>query len=171
MLYTTRLAFPEDEAAIIEVEVAASALFLTAGFPPLTGPLDHLSPATVQQGVRESRLWVAENGANKVIGFALAGTVDDNAHLFEIDVHPDHGRQGIGRRLIHQVEAWARAQQHAMLTLTTFCTVPWNGPFYRRLGFHDLTTTQMGMDLSAMLRTEIAENTVDWMRCAMGKRL
>jgi GNAT superfamily N-acetyltransferase len=60
------------------------------------------------------------------------------AHVHELDVHPQHARQGLGRRLIQEVAHWARAQGASALTLTTFADVPWNGPYYTRLGFRIL---------------------------------
>ncbi len=165
--YTIRLARPEDEAAIVAVEVAASALFLTIGFPPLEGAPVHLPPATIQAGISEECLWVAVDAEGLIIGFALAGWVDAQAHLFEIDVLPDYGRQGIGRALIEQVKQWGRLHGSECVTLTTFCEVPWNGPFYRRLGFEEVESTQMGPALSTILQKEKAENTLDWDRCAM----
>lgn len=169
--YILRLAHRDDEAAIIAVEVAASDLFLTIGFPPLAGVPDHLPPATIQAGIAASRLWVVTTEAADVVGFALAGYVDDHAHLFEVDVHPAHGRRGIGRLLIDQVAQWALAHNHTLLTLTTFCDVPWNGPFYRRLGFVDLDIAAMSPELLGIFKKEIAENTLARSRCAMGKSL
>ena len=52
--------------------------------------------------------------------------------LEEIDVHPDHGRRGLGRRLVSAVCAWAARGGHRWLTLTTFRDVPFNMPFHAR---------------------------------------
>ena len=37
------------------------------------------------------------------LGFAIARKLDGDIYLHEIDVHPDHGRRGLGRRLIDAV--------------------------------------------------------------------
>ena len=37
--------------------------------------------------------------------------------------------------LIEHVAGWARAHGSPALTLTTFTEVPWNAPYYERLGF------------------------------------
>jgi GNAT superfamily N-acetyltransferase len=58
--------------------------------------------------------------------------------LEEINVHPDHGRRGIGRALVLEVARWARTAGATVLGLTTFRDVAWNAPFYRRLGFREL---------------------------------
>jgi len=36
---------------------------------------------------------------------------------------------------VNSVCDWARAEGYGAVTLTTFRDVPWNGPFYRKLGF------------------------------------
>ncbi len=81
-------------------------------------------------------LFVAvEEPSGLVAGFAAFWPFDNLAHLCELDVHPDHAGQGLGRRLIAAGEDWARAAGMPALTLSTFIDVPWNGPFYARLGF------------------------------------
>jgi GNAT superfamily N-acetyltransferase len=64
-----------------------------------------------------------------------------DAHLQELDVAPDWGRRGIGRRLVARVVAWASTSGCERVTLTTFTAVPWNAPFYERLGFAALDPT------------------------------
>ena len=54
-------------------------------------------------------------------------------------MHLDWQGKGIGRRLIACV-ADRPAKGLASLTLTTFRDVPWNAPFYARLGFEMITT-------------------------------
>ena len=55
-------------------------------------------------------------------------------------MHPDYARRGIGRTLIERAEAWARERGLPALTLTSYVEVPWNGPYYERLGFHYLAS-------------------------------
>ena len=65
--------------------------------------------------------------------------LDDEAlHLEELDVLPGHGRQGIGTRLVRALCDGARGRGIAAVTLCTFRDVPWNAPFYERLGFRIL---------------------------------
>jgi len=105
----------------------------------------------------EGRLWVALDPAGGPIGFALAGTDDDTAHLLELAVHPDHGRRGVGRQLVEVVVAWARDRGRRAVVLTTFAEVPWNAPFYERLGFRRLEATELSPTLARTLREEEAE--------------
>ena len=79
-----------------------------------------------------------------LVGFILVNIVDGAAHIDQVSVDPAHARAGIGRRLIEAVEAWARAAGWPALTLTTFVDVPWNAPYYERLGFRRLSDDELG---------------------------
>jgi GNAT superfamily N-acetyltransferase len=107
----------------------------------LTGhaPASVLGETTTQFAFRDAwrhgRLWVAL--ADHVpVGFAHVVVHEPGvAHLEELDVHPEHGRRGLGRRLVAAVCAWAAERGYHAVTLTTFRDVPWNMPFYEGLGF------------------------------------
>ena len=72
------------------------------------------------------------------VGFAHVLEIEGEAHLELLAVRPSHGRQGIGTALVRAVLAEARARGHRRLTLSTYRDVPWNRPFYERLGFVEL---------------------------------
>jgi GNAT superfamily N-acetyltransferase len=84
---------------------------------------------------------VAEDGTGRRLDGDRRGrspavdVVDECAHIEQVSVRPDHAGQGIGRALIDHVGAWASGQGLRALTLTTFRAVPWNAPYYERLGF------------------------------------
>ena len=90
------------------------------------------------------------------MGLAIAGRVDGEGYLAELSVLPDHGRRGLGRAMIATVEDWARARSHTRLYLTTFRNVPWNRPYYERLGFSVIDEAQVGPDLAAIRKGERA---------------
>ncbi len=73
------------------------------------------------------------------VGFAQVLEIEGDAHLQMLAVRRDHGRQGIGTALVGAAKAEARARGFRRLTLSTFRDVPWNAPFYARLGFVELT--------------------------------
>lgn len=77
------------------------------------------------------------------VGFAHVEVIEPlGAHLNEIDVHPDHGRRGIGTRLVTAVCNWAALAGYAFVTLTTFRDVRWNKLFYAKLGFLEVETAE-----------------------------
>ena len=59
--------------------------------------------------------------------------------LDELAVTPAHGRRGVGRALVDEVLAWTAARGLPYVTLATFRDVPWNGPYYEKLGFEAVT--------------------------------
>ena len=90
-----------DIDALLEVERRASALLLGHGAYDVFA-MHSLSPQNLQDGIAHGILHVAElDGAP--VGFALCGDVDGDAHLFEMDVVPEHGRRGVGSALLESV--------------------------------------------------------------------
>jgi GNAT superfamily N-acetyltransferase len=73
------------------------------------------------------------------VGFAHVLELHGSAHLEQLAVRRDHGRRGTGSALVRAAMAEARARGHHRLTLSTYRDVPWNAPFYARLGFAELT--------------------------------
>jgi GNAT superfamily N-acetyltransferase len=72
------------------------------------------------------------------VGFVCIELVDGHAHV-------DQGRRGIGRALLEAAIGWAASSDHHELTLTTFRDVPFNAPFYRTLGFVEVTDLAPGL--------------------------
>lgn len=155
---TIRPAQPRDIPWMQSIEIAAGRLFAEIGMHDVAEDGAHETDVLAGY-VAGGRAWVAErNGA--VCGYALADVLDGTAHLEQVTVHPDQGRQRIGGRLIEAVADWARGQGSPTLTLLTFRDVAWNGPYYRRLGFVDLPDTALGAELAA-LRAHEAELGLD----------
>ncbi|MEI2713676.1 MAG: GNAT family N-acetyltransferase [Nocardioides sp.] len=69
------------------------------------------------------------------IGFAHVLLIDGQAHLEQLSVHPEHGRQGIGGALIEAVCERLAAKGFGAVTLMTYADLAWNGPFYAKHGF------------------------------------
>jgi GNAT superfamily N-acetyltransferase len=151
--HAVRLARAEDLPQLAAVELAAASRFRTQGVDGAL--LAQTVPAgELRRGLDEARLWVATAGDDRPVGFALASVLEGGPHLEELDVHPDHGRRGLGAALVAAVLAWARAAGHAGVTLVTFRDVPWNAPFYERLGFRPLAPDALGPALRERLAEE-----------------
>ena len=97
---------------------------------------------------------MAVSSTDEPVGFALVSLHDDHVHLEEMDVHPSHARQGIGRALVQTVCDWAREQGFAAVTLTTFRHLAWNAPFYARFGFVSLSESELTPMLTKRLQSE-----------------
>jgi chromate reductase len=151
--YSIVRARASDIGEIPKIELAAARLL--CGYAPESVLSETTSDAILQEAVRTGHLWVALAG-NAPVGFAhVEVTNDRTAHLQEIDVLPAHGRRGLGTRLVEDVCHWAASAGYDSVTLTTFRDVPWNMPFYERLGFRVVG----GAELSAALRAIIDDET------------
>ena len=151
--YTIRLARRDELSLLNEVEQAAAVLFREVGFD-FAAEIGPLSLDLLRSLQSKDQIWIAAGRDGLPVGFAVVQIIDGLAHLEEISVHPAHGRQGLGRRLIQVVCDWARDEGYPAVTLSTFRDVPWNAPFYERLGFRVLGEEELGPGLLAVREHE-----------------
>jgi GNAT superfamily N-acetyltransferase len=150
--YWIGLARAEDIPALSAIELAAAQML--KGYAPERVLAETTDGRTLAHAARNGRLWVASRG-NIPVGFALVEMLaHDLPHLEEIDVAPTHGRRGLGTALVRAVCEWAAVSGYAMLSLTTFRAVPWNLPFYERLGFVEIPRDTMRPELAAVVSEE-----------------
>lgn len=110
-------------------------------------PLALVAPAPTghQRDAEPGRLLVALDPAydGGPVGFAHVLWLRDDAglpaaHLEQLSVLlPGHGRRGVGSALVRAACEEARWEGHGSISLCTYRDAPWNGPFYRRLGFRE----------------------------------
>lgn len=148
--YAIRPARPDDLPALPAIERAAASIFRTTQFAFVTDfPL-----ASEALHPDHEQIWVAVTADDRPVGFVLAHPLDGCVYLHELDVHPDHARRGLGRRLVAAVATWGRQTGAAAVTLATFRDIPWNGPFYASLGFRPLPEDNLGPGLRAIRQAE-----------------
>ena len=111
----------------------------------------------------DERVWVFVQD-ERPVGYLLVDIVDGNAHIEQVSVHPGYGHRGIGRALIEQTFRWSREHGYPAVTLTTFREVPWNGPYYRRLGFRELSAAELTPGLQRLREHEAAKGLDQWPR-------
>ena len=152
-VYTIEFATECHVPAIAGIEQAAATMFSEKDLPT---ELRYLvtDQEVLLEAQRQRRLWAALDDKGNLVGFALARIVGGFAHLEEMDVHPDHGRQGIGGRLLGTVKNWARDGGYPGVTLITFRHLPWNAPFYERHGFVQLDEGDNTASLRELMREE-----------------
>lgn len=159
-----------SELSLIECE--ADRRYIDSPFPELAGteglPLDVAARLHA-----EGRLLVAA-AKDHVVGF-LGWCVEQDPAYFgisQVSVRPEHGRRGIGTRLMKVAIDLARAGDHHWVVLNTQLDVPWNEPWYRRLGFEVVPSTEW----PAWMRQCVDDQKADgiswdrrvWMRLAVG---
>ncbi|ELQ6022520.1 GNAT family N-acetyltransferase [Cronobacter turicensis] len=105
------------------------------------------------------------------VGFINGEYTADALHILGVAVMRDCQGMGLGKMLMAGAIHHAREKQLAALTLTTFRNVPWNQPFYARLGFHVISDAEMPERLARLLDEEAAHGFSRAGRCAMALRL
>lgn len=157
-----RAAQPPDLDVLRAIEIAAGVAFRDVGLAEIAddGPP---SVETLDGYRRAGRAWVAVDDADRPVAYLIADDIDGAVHVEQVSVHPDHAGHGIGRALIDHVAAAAGTA----VTLTTFADVPWNAPYYERLGFRRLADDELTPGLRAIRRREAAHGLDRWPRVAM----
>lgn len=98
--YSIQFARPTDLASLPAIERAAAAQFRATPYSTLAD--DALVSAVVD--LDHEYAWVVVDHHDDPVGFAIVHVLDESVHLHELDVHPHHARQGLGRRLIAAIE-------------------------------------------------------------------
>ena len=161
-----RLGAPSDVAAFPTIEKSGDVAFREVGMD-LVADADVPDPAAYLTACGAGRLWVACDATDQPIGFIWVEIVDDLPHVEQVSVLPSHAGRHTGARLLSTAAAWARAADYPRMTLRTFVDVPWNGPYYERLGWRVLPDDDCGPQLRSLAETERALGLTQWPRQAM----
>ncbi len=153
MRFSIRSVRPSEFATLVEIELAAGRAFAEVGLPEIAAD-DPGSPAELAAFLQTGSGWVAIIDEDRPIAYLLTMAVDDCAHIEQVSVEPGHARRGIGAALIDHLAVTARSEGRAALSLTTFRDVPWNAPYYARLGFDVVAPAAYGPQLAALVAHE-----------------
>lgn len=152
------------------IEFAAGEIFRSCGMDAIADD----EPLTVTElALFQTRggVLVFADASDVPVAYLLLGHLDGNAHVEQLSVHPSHARRGLGGQLLDAAESWAQAEGLAWLTLTTFRDVPWNAPYYRRLGFEPLDPDMLDGGLRGIVECEGLVGLRQWPRIAMRRRV
>lgn len=163
--YEIAAARADDVPHLARIELAAVRL-LAGHVPP-----SELNATTSEEDLNEAQsrghLWVARLH-HVPVGFAHMQVLDPAVALLdEIDVHPEHGRRGVGTGLVLAVCACALRSGCRWVTLVTFKDVPWNMPFYARLGFAPIPPEELSAALLSRIEDEARRGLDPGRRVAM----
>jgi len=134
---TIRAARPSDLRHLAAVEDAGVPLFSEHFGDAIAPVLLTPAPSGLDRELEPGFLLVAAV-AGEVVGFAHVTDQDGHAHLEQLSVLPEHGRRGIGSALVQAAMEEARWAGYDDMSLCTYRDVPFNGPFYARLGFAEV---------------------------------
>lgn len=158
-----------DLPALREVERAAGVPFRDLGMEAVADE----EPPTIEDLAtyqHAGRAWVFADEQDLPVAYLLVDIVDDFAHVEQVSVHPSRARQGLGRQLLDTAADWARQQNLEGLTLFTYAEVPWNAPYYLRLGFRVLAEEELTTGLHARREHEATAGLDAWPRVTMLRR-
>lgn len=164
-----RLADYQDLPELQRIERLAGAPFRSLGMDAVADD-EPLGIEVLAKFQLARRAWVAEDDG-EVVGYILAEIVDRSAHIEQVSVDPRFAGRRIGRQLICTVATWARERNLRSMTLTTYEQVPWNSPYYSRLGFVVLPEEHQLPELRAIRCDEVDRGLDAWPRIAMHLRL
>jgi GNAT superfamily N-acetyltransferase len=154
--YVVRPRVPADDPALLAVENRAVELLRAHGYGMVAdAPIPDV--AWLRRTMAGQSVWVAVNAAGAPAGFAVAAPLDGFLHLAELSVDPAAGRRGIGTVLVETVIAAAADAGLRGTSLTTFRNVPFNEPFYRRMGFEELPLDRASTLLRERFDSEVPE--------------
>lgn len=148
-----RTALDADVAPLQRIETAAGEAFRSVGLEVVA---DDLPPTREELApyLTAGRAWVVDEGAGPV-AYLLGAIVDGDGHIEQVSVHPDRAGRGLGAALIETFVGWTARQGLPAVTLTTYLDVPWNGPYYARLGFRWLRDDEITPGLRRIRDEEI----------------
>lgn len=155
----------EDVPILREIERDAVQLFATVGMLEIT--LAEATAIPIYEAAAAAGLLIVATAPDPA-GFALMQPLDGGLYIYELDVARRHQRRGIGSTLIAAALERARGLDH--VTLTTFRDVPWNAPWYRRLGFAEIGPEEVGPGLAEIFERERAHGHDMSRRVALRRR-
>lgn len=153
-----------------EIETRAGAPFAEIGMREIADD-DPPSLEELEQASAAQQLWVSVDEQDVPWAYLLALEVDGCLHVEQVSVDPRGARRGLGRELIDHLSQEALRKGLDAVTLTTFRDVPWNAPYYERLGFRSLEQNELGSKLAALRQEEKDRGLDRWPRVAMRREL
>ena len=149
------------------IEISAAQSFRS--LPALTwiATSDAMSADAHRRSVRTGTCWVAVDAMDTPVGFLTASVHHDDVHILEMSVASPWQGYGIGKALLRHLEQWALRKKLTGITLTTFQEVPWNAPFYSKMGFVILSNKALDQRLASVLDREHSHGFPKGSRCAM----
>lgn len=157
LLFKLRPARPGEGKRLHALEKEAGELFRCVGMDDIADA-PATPPRIYESYISASRARVCEQDG-RLAGFLTWETRDSRCFICEVSVAAAFQGNGVGAQLI------AGVQQPS---LSCFKDVPWNKPYYERLGFLAVDPQSLGPEHVAIVKDE-AIRFAPWPRCIMAR--
>ncbi len=138
----SRLARPDEIEIVRDIQRAAGRMFLETPYD--WAAVDTVDDASALAAAQDKwHLWVSVDQGDRPVGAGHLTLLGGDLHVRELDVHPDHAGARRGAAILDAVERFFSGRGVDAISLTTFIDVPWNAPYYQRLGFCVVPETEM----------------------------
>lgn len=116
----------------------ALAQCIDAAYARYQGKITDLPPVSdgCDLEIATNQVWVVVRDDQIIAGLVLVAR-EDEIKLANLAVHPSHGGQGIGRKLIDLAEREAHRQGYGAISLNTHVQMPDNIDLYQHLGWRE----------------------------------
>jgi len=155
-----RLARPDEVEIVRDIQRAAGRMFLDTPYPEIASH-EPDSAEELANAQDNWRLWVSVTGDDRPAGAMLVLPRDGDLYIRQLDVHPDFSGQKRTVGLVRAVKRFFGGRGLARLTLTTFRDVPWNAPYYERIGFALIDGDSLSGALAEALTEEASRYPVE----------
>jgi ribosomal protein S18 acetylase RimI-like enzyme len=167
---TIRKAQSWDIPLLEYVERSAAEIFRTANLSFLADG-DTVDPRALVAMAQANHLLIAANRFDQPIGFVGGEYLNGNFHIIEISVAKEFQGKGVGKALMTAMVQQVSREGYKSITLTTYKNLPWNGPWYSRIGFFEVNAQDMGKEYLDILASEAQHGLDLRSRCVMRKIL
>lgn len=168
--FSIRPARLSDIRLLGEVERSAAQIFRSANLHSLAdGPT--VDTEFLAAMARSQHLWLAVNRNDEPIGFVGGENIESNFHLVEISVAQPYQGRGVGKILMGQMIEEVRRMGYKAITLTTYRNLPWNGPWYARMGFNEVRIVDMPPEYWKVWQIETQHGFNMSTRCLMRMKI
>ena len=164
-----RLGSADEIYKVAPLEQAAAEAYRTIGMDAIADDAP-IPESVLLEAAEEQRFWVAvEYGVLKA--YLLGDFLPQSLHIDQVTVHPDASRRGLGALMIESVSADPRAKERGLITLTSFANVPWNAPYYERIGFIDIDRKDWPEGVAEKVAAEEEKGLAAWPRVVMQREI
>ncbi|MBW3085660.1 hypothetical protein KEM60_01864 [Austwickia sp. TVS 96-490-7B] len=163
-----RPATATEVASLPQIEQEADEIFRRIGMGLVTD-LPASAPSDYADSLAAGGVIIAFT--DRTVGFVRVDRVDGVPHVEQLSVLPEYRGYRIGAALLDAAAQWAKSDGADRMTLCTFRDVPWNGPYYARLGWTLLPEPDYGPGLLRLRQNEIEAGLHAWPRQVMTRSL